>query len=241
MPSPDAAATRAPRCSGRSVRAVRRWPVLAVPALVVGLVGCSSAASDGAADEIVPVDDVMLDDLPLGDDSSGGEAASAFDPPEPRPAPLSAEEIATFEMPPVPSPEEWTLDDDRSEAILAAAASPDAEILAVAAIDQLPTDEEIASFGDGLRRTENGRLISLDESAGVACANIEMAIWAIDDGEPETASDRLARAVDLVAGSASEGVQTWLPLLEAQLTAEVIDPVVLVGFLEACSVAGYDL
>ncbi len=150
-----------------------------------------------------------------------GDGGNSGQPPEP------AEVIAAF-------------DEAKAEAIVNAAEDEDVAILAVTPIDVSPSDEEVG-VDDDERRDPSGRLITLDESASLACARIELAIDAIDGFDDDGAGELLGEAAGLAADSATDGIAEWAEVLEAESSAESVDPVVVVAFLETCVAAGYDL
>ena len=131
-------------------------------------------------------------------------------------------------------------DEAKAEAIVNAAEDEDVAILAVTPIDVSPSDEEVG-VDDDERRDPSGRLITLDEPASLACARIELAIDAIDGFDDDGAGELLGQAAGLAAESATDGISEWAEVLEAESSAESVDPVVVVAFLETCVAAGYDL
>lgn len=131
-------------------------------------------------------------------------------------------------------------DEAKAEAIVNAAEDEDVAILAVTPIDVSPSDEEVG-VDDDERRDPSGRLITLDEPASLACARIELAIDAIDGFDDDGAGELLGQAAGLAAESATDGITEWAEVLEAESSAESVDPVVVVAFLETCVAAGYDL
>lgn len=158
--------------------------------------------------------------------------------------PIDPDNIPPVDQPRLESPEERLprMTAAVAEAIEKAAVSPDLAILDVAGIvDDGPTAEEIASFGDGHTRTSSGVLVILDQPAGLACANIEIALTEIDEGRRGAAADHITSAVDRTLRSELQDIRGWSATLAASLTEAGIDVATLVGFLSVCLDGGYVL
>lgn len=201
---------------------------------------------DGTAVETDPTADVpdglAPEDIATPSDPAASEPDD-IEVGEPEPVnQLTPEEILAFEPPPVADPDEALPAAEEKATEIEEAADDDAtDILEASPVEIEPTAEEVASFRDGLARTPSGRLISLDESAALACAHVEMAIWALDDADAEAAAGHLTEAADWATDSATPGLDEWIPVLAGQATAADIDPVALVAFIETCVAAGYDI
>lgn len=151
-------------------------------------------------------------------------------------------ELPEVSVPELAEPEDLLpeLEAEVGEAVQQAVDSPDVDVLDVADLpDITPTDEEIASFGDGHRRTPTGRLIVLDELASLACANVEIALGAIDEGDTATAKAHISSAGERAGNSEVEGVQSWSEPLNEAAATDPIDATTLVGFLSVCLEGGY--
>ncbi|MGI9596203.1 MAG: hypothetical protein ACR2QK_08585 [Acidimicrobiales bacterium] len=133
-----------------------------------------------------------------------------------------------------------------ADAIERATASPDMAILdVVGIIDDGPTAAEIAASGDGRTRDSSGELMQLDEPAGLACGNVEIALTAIDEGRDQAARDHVRSAADRSAVSEIDGIEAWASALADSIDSTDgsggIDITTLVGFLSVCIEGGYAL
>ncbi|MGH1491246.1 MAG: hypothetical protein ACRBK7_17925 [Acidimicrobiales bacterium] len=170
--------------------------------------------------------------------SAGGDdpGNSRIDPP-----------VTTDELPEVSAPDLAEPDDllpklkaDVGDAVQAAADSPDVAILDAADLSTpAPTAEDLANFGDGHSRTPNGKLIVLDELASLACANVEIALGAVDEGDLEAATANISTAAERAEQSELAGIQSWSEALNEADSGETIDATILVGFLSVCLDGGY--
>lgn len=106
-----------------------------------------------------------------------------------------------------------------------------------------------AVFGirDGRRINEAGEAILLDEAAALACANVEIALTALDENRSAEAADGVRAASVATAETAVPAIKTWTSILE-QAAAEVAtgdtangaEPALL-AFLATCTEGGYEL
>jgi hypothetical protein len=222
--------------------------------LTVAVVGCS--ASEGALDGAVADRDADAVGGEVGTDAGGdgtargdgsGDDAAGDQQRERRIAEF--DNVPEVDVPELPEPDEVlaTVPEELLLAIDEAIESPDVAILDVAGIiDEGPTAAEIAGFGDGNRRTGSGELVVLDERASLACANVELALFALDDGAPDRAADQVALAAERAAASNLTAVQDWAPRLveaagEGTGLDRAVDALTLVGFLSLCVEGGYEL
>lgn len=168
----------------------------------------------------------------------GGEDDEEFTPD----AAEEPEELPDVAMPVLDEPED-VLPELRAEvgdALQDAVDSPDVDILDVAKLPDLaPTDEEVASFDDGHQRTSSGRLIVLDELASLACANIEIALGEIDEGQLPSAKEHISTAGERAGRSEVDAVEKWSDALGDAASGDSIDATTLVGFLSVCIEGGY--
>jgi hypothetical protein len=233
---------------------------VAAAALVIGGCGGSGEDSDAAADGATTTVPVPIGEDGSGDpngDQNGGTAGSGSDQlsfgdtdPSPGPdnrgtttvVPVEPAELSDDDIPELAAPEELLpeLEAEVGDAVIDAAESPDVAILDVAdPPDSTPTDEEVAAFGDGNQRTPSGKLIVLDETASLACANVEIALGSIDEGDVATAADHIDQASQRSGRSEVDGIQGWSEALAKAGVAEPIEVTTLVGFLSVCIEGGY--
>ncbi len=106
-------------------------------------------------------------------------------------------------------------------------------------LDGVPSPGERIGLRDGRSRNEAGELRQLDESASLACGDVEVAVTAYDDGNVDKAKNRMTRAAERAAASAVDGMNPWADSLTEG--AKTGDPAVLVAFLSACTEGGYEL
>ena len=118
-------------------------------------------------------------------------------------------------------------------------------------LDGKPTSSEIEAVrarregaldpADDGPRNEAGELAQLDEPAALACADVERALTAIDEGSTETAVEEIESAATRAGESSIEGISVWSETLSGSWTADGGDPAVLLGFLSICTKGGYEL
>lgn len=127
-----------------------------------------------------------------------------------------------------------------------------AEVLdAIEPLDEKPTASEIQQVRgsrdgtgdptDNAPRNEAGELAQLDESAALACADVERALTAIDEGSVETAVEEIESAATRAGESSIEDIAAWSEVLSGSWTGGGDDPAVLLGFLSSCTKGGYEL
>ncbi len=130
------------------------------------------------------------------------------------------------------------------------AVSGDESLDALEPLDEEPSDAEIQDAREdredaGLAVVdgpwnEAGELVELDESASLACADVERALTAVDEGAAATAAADVASAADRAAGSGIADIAAWSETLEDWDGADG-DAAVLLGFLSSCTEGGYEL
>ncbi|MCP3993142.1 MAG: hypothetical protein GY724_29035 [Actinomycetia bacterium] len=127
-----------------------------------------------------------------------------------------------------------------------------AEVLdVVGPLDEVSTPEEIQDsrderdgVGDPAAdgpRNEVGGLNQLDETASLACADVERALTSIDEGAVETAVERVASAAARASESGVAGIAAWSDTLDGASSSPGDDIAVLLGFLSSCTEGGYEL
>jgi hypothetical protein len=90
-------------------------------------------------------------------------------------------------------------------------------------------------------RNESGELAQLDEPAALACADVERALTAVDEGSTGIAVEEIESAATRAAESSIEDISVWSETLSGSWTGDGGDPVVLLGFLSICTKGGYEL
>ncbi len=120
-----------------------------------------------------------------------------------------------------------------------AVASDDELLTQFEPLDGVPSPGERIGLRDGRSRNEAGELRQLDESASLACGDVEVAVTAFDEGDVDMAKQRMSRAAERAAASAVAGMAPWADSLSDG--ADSADPAVLVAFLSACTEGGYEL
>lgn len=114
-----------------------------------------------------------------------------------------------------------------------------------------PLDDAPAGAVFGIREgrhiNEAGEAIRLDEAAALACANVEIALTALDEGRPLEAADHLRAASVTAADTSVSALRPWSSVLE-ETAADVVgsdmstDTVsALLAFLSTCTQGGYEL
>ena len=161
------------------------------------------------------------DDLPFGDD---GE-------PEVAPEPIEIEDLSELS-----APEEVIAE---VEAELPEEVTSD-EVLDT--IEPIDSDIELTTDRDGRTTNEAGELVGLDEPASLACANIEIALTALDEGDDATAAAQVSSASERAGSSEMASVQAWSGPLAAAITdGAVTEFAPLIGFISVCAEGGYEL
>ena len=109
----------------------------------------------------------------------------------------------------------------------------------VAAVD---TIDEVPASRDGRSRNEAGERATLDESASLACAQIELAIDQIDSGFGGIAAERILAGSKAAEASQLVGIQAWAePLGDVVVGGSGAELAPLLGFLSVCTEGGYEL
>lgn len=184
--------------------------------------GETSADGDAdTADEETP-DDEIGDDLPFGEDDA---------PDEPEPVPFVVDDLTDLSAP--------------EEVIKEVAAELPQGVEAENVLDAIkPIDTDIDLTTDREGRTTNGQgeLVGLDESASLACANIEIALTELDEGNGVAAAGQVTTAAERAGSSEMPSVQAWSePLAAAVIDGAVTEFAPLVGFISVCAEGGYEL
>lgn len=223
--------------------------VLGVAVLAGALVGCGSS-DYGAIDEAAST----IDGEPFDSDRQGGdrvEVVTSFaDPGE-----VDGFESVTFDEVDPATEEEAGADpgplhDEPVEAVIERVADDldevaghdDAPVEALAAVDPIDDGDDSTPERDGRARNEIGELARLDEAANLACANIEIALGALDEGHDSEAAEHLAVAARAAADSGIEDVSEWSDRLAGVSTdPSTEDLATLIGFLSVCTEGGYEL
>ena len=110
-------------------------------------------------------------------------------------------------------------------------------------IDGGPT-ERVISMREGRRINEAGEAIQLDDAAALACANVEIALTALDDGDIARAAAGLDKAATLAGDSSVAALTPWSAVLEdaaAAVDSPESDVSPLLAYLSACTQGGYEL
>ena len=89
-------------------------------------------------------------------------------------------------------------------------------------------------------RNEAGEVIELDEQAALACADVERALTAVDEGDAATAAADVASASDRADASGIADIAAWSQPLSEWAGVDG-DQAVLLGFLSTCTEGGYEL
>ncbi len=108
-------------------------------------------------------------------------------------------------------------------------------------IEPIDDAEPVADERDGLERNSTGELVELDEAASLACANIEIALTALDEGDIAAAGDAVAAAATWSEDSTVAPMAAWLDVLRDARDGGNFDLETLVGFLSVCADGGYEL
>jgi len=111
-------------------------------------------------------------------------------------------------------------------------------------LDDAPTPDEAIGIRDGQRINEAGEANQLDQSASLACGDVEIALTALDEGRSAAARGLLASAAQRASVSSNTSISGWHDELE--LAANLIpdddpEPTSLFGFLTSCTQGGYEL
>lgn len=222
----------------------RRRSTAASTLLAVALVvaGCSSG-------------EPTADDLADGSVESPADDASANDPDELAltlgdPADVGFEPVDDVDVEPADAPEIGTVDltpDEPAAVIediderLDVPSGGDGEVLdGIEPIDTV--DPSAEPVEDGRTRNEVGELVTLDEPANLACAQIEIAIGHLDEGLPAAATERVLAGAEWAAESGVADVGSWAePLAATVADGPLADATPLVAFLSVCTTGGYEL
>ena len=112
-------------------------------------------------------------------------------------------------------------------------------------LDAGPQPDEVIDVRNGARINEAGERNQLDQAAGLACANVEIALTALDDGEITGAADHLDSAARRAEESAVTAFADWIDVLDDQAASAgsgaVPDIATLFAFLTTCTHGGYEL
>lgn len=153
-------------------------------------------------------------------------------------------ELPPEQVPELLEPEQQLAESELdTEAIEIAVAAPDVEVLDVAGLtDDGPTAEEIEAFGDGHTRNSTGELVILDEPASLACADSQIALLRLDEGDLAAGAAHVVSAAERAASSELAEIRAWSDHLSASIddSGNVNFPV-LVEFLSVCVDGGYAL
>jgi len=112
-------------------------------------------------------------------------------------------------------------------------------------VDAAPSGQSIG-IREGRRINESGEANQLDEDAALACANVEIALTALDDGDTDGAVERLQTASTSAADSTVGAVTPWSAVLE-QTALDLVaapsetDVSSLLAFITTCTEGGYEL
>lgn len=169
------------------------------------------------------VEDPVEADLPFGDEYETGEEAI--------PEPVEVDELRD-----VSAPDEIIAD---VEAELPEDGSTENVLDAIEPIDR---DIDLTTDRQGRTTNEAGELVGLDDQASLACANIEIALTALDEGQDSTATGQVRTASARASESAMASINEWSEPLAASITGEAVaDIAPLIGFISVCAEGGYEL
>ncbi len=210
-------------------------------ALVLVAAGCSGSeptaddladpGADGRSDDAVTDPDQLA--LTLGDPEEAGFEPVEADDVEPAEPP----EAGTVDL--VVDEPEAVIDD--IDGRLDEPSGQGGEVLdGIEPIDTADVPAEPAD--DGRTRNEVGELVTLDDPANLACAQIEIAIGHLDEGLPAAATERVLSGAEWAGESGVADVQSWAePLAAAVADGSLTDATPLVAFLSVCTIGGYEL
>lgn len=228
------------------------------------VLGLTAVAVLGACSAGAPTIDVTdeLGSGPVAVETMVADATSMPDP-EPRSTTLASfgrfdETDAVPQDPSTGSPDETeplpavtpTQVIERMEAQLdidqPAPGSDGTELLsAVEPLDHKPLASQTLDLRAGVRMNETGERNVFDESASLACADIEVALTDLDEGRLDAASGRIGSAADRAEASRVATISEWHPVLsDVVSTIDIegrnhIPP--LLAFLSTCTQGGYEL
>ena len=181
-------------------------------------------------------------------DAGGAAPGNAPGPSAPAEPSGAAEPIADEDQPDLGEPDEVMAEIE--EELDDEAVSGDEALDALEPLDEEPSNAEIRDARDnredpGLAvvdgpRNEAGEVVELDEAASLACADVERALTAVDEGAADTAAADVASAADRAATSGIADIAAWSEPLGEWNSADG-DPAVLLGFLSSCTEGGYEL
>lgn len=242
------------REDARHRRPARRFGLAVVIGAALLAAGCSdsSTASDegsAAVDADPAIESGVDDDLTAGTGGSvDDDAATAGDD----------ESLAADDGEPEPGPDPLVeLDVDDPEVVIAEIADQLEQTSAtgtdlLALVDPVDgreldliddtSDDSGATGTTGRRYNEAGELIQLDQSAQLACGQVEIAIGLIERGQLVEADDRLGTAAEQADQSSVEAIRSWAdPLSGVAADGATAELVPLIGFLSVCAEGGYEL
>jgi len=116
---------------------------------------------------------------------------------------------------------------------------------AVEPLDNKPTDGERQGLREGSYINESGEQNVFDQAASLACADIEVALTALDETRNSDAVAHILSAADRAGNSSVATIDQWRPIL--QDSAGSIeggapgDIAPLLAFLSTCTQGGYEL
>jgi len=155
---------------------------------------------------------------------------------------------AAVDLDALPEPEEPELSEP-AEAV--AEVTPEIEQLAD---DQAPLDalNEVAkqttttappdnAKRDGYTRNDAGQLVVLDEPPSLACAEVEIGITALDEGNLDAANNHITSASSRAGTSENKSIASWQEPLATASKLEDGSVAVLVGFIATCAEGGYEI
>lgn len=110
----------------------------------------------------------------------------------------------------------------------------------LAPVDHAPAAGSVPHTRDGNRRNDLGELVVLDDTAALACGDVEMALRQFDAGRRENAAEQLRKAAGQLEHSITPGITAWVKPL-ATIASNGSDVTTAVAFLTVCTDGGYEL
>ena len=218
------------------------------------------SASDGLGAAPVTSEAVALDSTSSGDEGVAVPALDDFgrsndpDPSSPVETVPATTETTSADQPTTSTTTGSDALDGPEEAIREISAQldgqagqpTDAELLdAVEPLQSKPTPNEVQSLRDGRHLNESGEENVFDEAANLACADVEVALTALDEGRVANAATRVGSASERAASSRVATIDDWHPILRDaadQIETEGPGDVApLLAFLSTCTQGGYEL
>ncbi len=245
---PPPSRARRPRRSDGSTagRRTLRLVTLRVALLAIALVvaGCSGDSSgDELADRLADTGDAASDGTDPTDDDTGEATPTLRDPVD-----AGFDSVEDVEIDPVEAPSAGGIDltDDEPEAVIEEVADQlddlDEGTEVLDAVDPVDQAADETPVDDGRPRNEVGELLTLDDEASLACAQIEIGIGHIDEGLPAAATERIVSGAERAEASAVADIRAWAePLRAVVADGPAQDLAPLVGFLSVCTEGGYEL